>query len=105
MSPEQDLDSSARMISEIRASYIGSILLAKDTPGWRKMADCRGMDPRIFFPVKDSDSDQGLAICADCRVWVDCLKFAIKNHELNGIWGGCTEDQRRTGTKRSTRIR
>ena len=95
MSPEKELDSPARIISEIRASYIGTILLTIDTPEWRKMADCRGMDTDIFFPIKDKDSDQALAICADCMVWIDCLKFAIKNHEVFGVWGGCTEAQRR----------
>jgi WhiB family redox-sensing transcriptional regulator len=97
MSPEQEL-TAPRIISEIRASYIGGILLANDTPGWREKADCRGLDTDIFFPLKDKDADQALAICADCRVWVDCLKFAAKNHEIFGVWGGCTEEQRRNIT-------
>jgi len=70
---------------------------------WRKKANCKGVDPDIFFSntnvqIRQSDrlQHEGLAkrICSACVVRQDCLEFAIINQE-SGIWGGTTEDERR----------
>jgi len=98
MSPEQNI-SRAQKVSAIRAGYIGQVLTLQETPGWRQKAACKGMDPEIFYPRKDDDSDMALTVCEDCRVWIDCLRFAIRYKQNEGVWGGCTESQRASKVK------
>ena len=99
MSPERKPNKS-RYISEARVSFIGKALLSKGNPEWRRLAACRNIDPDKFYPRSDKDSDEALAICETCHVWVDCLKYAIEYGENEGIWGGCTSNQRRDIVKR-----
>lgn len=62
---------------------------------WREQGQCKGVDPEIFYPVSDDDADEAKAICADCPVRVQCLEYALIARERDGIWGGCTERERR----------
>jgi WhiB family redox-sensing transcriptional regulator len=34
-------------------------------------------------------------ICADCPVSAACLEYALGNHIDHGVWGGCSERERR----------
>ena len=34
-------------------------------------------------------------ICAACEVRGDCLTFAVNTRQVDGIWGGATEGERR----------
>lgn len=56
-------------------------------------ANCRGMDPGIFFPHKKETDRKRLVseakkICADCSGRLACLEYALENNEVYGIWGG-----------------
>lgn len=64
-------------------------------PGpWWNSAECRGMDPEIFFPaVGQHISTAALAACARCPVRDECREYAIANRE-KGVWGGTSEDER-----------
>ena len=62
---------------------------------WRDQAACRGLDPEIFYPVSDEDSDAAKAVCAQCPVREACLEYALANRERDGVWGGATERERR----------
>jgi WhiB family redox-sensing transcriptional regulator len=64
---------------------------------WRQQAACRGLDPAIFYPASDDDeiSDVAKDVCAVCTVREACLEFALAVREKQGIWGGCTERDRR----------
>jgi len=70
-------------------------MTALSTATWRKRADCRGIDPEIFFPVTDEDAEEAKAICAVCPVRQACLEYALANREREGVWGGATERERR----------
>jgi WhiB family transcriptional regulator, redox-sensing transcriptional regulator len=35
-------------------------------------------------------------ICAGCTVRAQCLDYALDTNQEPGIWGGLTEDERRT---------
>jgi WhiB family redox-sensing transcriptional regulator len=63
---------------------------------WRKKAACHGLDPEIFYPDEDAE-DLGPAkeICGGCPVQEACLEHALTWREKDGIWGGCTERERR----------
>ena len=62
---------------------------------WRKRAACRGIDPEVFFPASDEDADEAKEICAVCPVREACLEHALASREREGVWGGCTERERR----------
>jgi WhiB family redox-sensing transcriptional regulator len=64
---------------------------------WRQQAACRGLDPMIFYPTGDDDDDAEVAkdVCAQCVVRETCLEHALAVREKEGIWGGCTERERR----------
>jgi|TARA_B110000285_G_C14830205_1_gene470505 WhiB family redox-sensing transcriptional regulator len=72
---------------------------------------CADEDPELFFPQEVEYADgtthssytnlpTAKAICGACPVAVDCLTYALKNHEL-GVWGGTTEDQRKALRRRN----
>jgi len=62
---------------------------------WRQHGACRGIDPNIFYPASDDDSDEAKGICAACPVRQACLEYALANRERDGVWGGATERERR----------
>ena len=62
---------------------------------WRQRAACRGVDPDIFYPASDEESDEAKGICGICPVREACLEYALANRERDGVWGGATERERR----------
>ncbi len=67
---------------------------------WRMSAACRTADPEVFFPVSSvgparQDIAQAKAVCGSCRVRRQCLQFALATHQMYGVWGGTTEEERR----------
>jgi len=70
-------------------------MTALTTASWRKRAACRGIDPEVFFPVTDEESEEAKAICEMCPVRQACLEHALANREREGVWGGATERERR----------
>jgi WhiB family redox-sensing transcriptional regulator len=49
---------------------------------------CRDEDPDLFFPGPGEDDSKAKAICAACPIRVACLRLAITNREVYGVWGG-----------------
>jgi WhiB family redox-sensing transcriptional regulator len=62
---------------------------------WRQHAACRGLEPEVFYPVSDEQTEEAKAICRECPVREPCLDFALGNRERDGVWGGATERERR----------
>ena len=62
---------------------------------WRSKAACQGLDPAIFYPATDEEAEAAKAVCATCPVGQACLEYALANRERDGVWGGCTEKERR----------
>ncbi len=73
------------------------------TDGWRSRARCRGVDPVVFHPVNEDDSDEAKSICALCPVQEACLEYAIAAREKDGVWGGLTARERRRVIRRRRR--
>lgn len=70
---------------------------------WMGRAACRDLDPALFFPQRDENTDRGdnyapeaRAACAGCPVAAECLMYALNNAERHGLWGGKSPKQRRT---------
>jgi WhiB family transcriptional regulator, redox-sensing transcriptional regulator len=64
-------------------------------PDWHADANCRGLDPELFFPERGEISSAAKDVCHRCDVQVECLTFALNSGEHFGIWGGMSERQRR----------
>ena len=67
---------------------------------WRDGAECRDVDPGLFFPSGATGEsieqiDHAKQICNKCAVKADCLDFALRANQTTGIWGGTSEDERR----------
>lgn len=76
---------------------------------WRDDAACRDEDPELFFPIGTTGIAQeqvnaAKRVCARCPVQEECLEFSLASNQDAGIWGGLTEDERRT-LKRSRQRR
>ena len=67
---------------------------------WRLRASCTDVDTNLFFPIGltgDAIEQTNLAkaMCQSCPVQRQCLEFALRSNQDYGVWGGCTEDERR----------
>lgn len=68
---------------------------------WRSNAACTTEDPELFFPIGTTgpavdQASEAKKICARCDVREECLEFALATNQDAGVWGGLTEDERRT---------
>ncbi|MCP5026437.1 MAG: WhiB family transcriptional regulator [Actinomycetia bacterium] len=72
---------------------------------WNNLAACRGLDITIFFPDPEAEpeADRAKSVCSECAVQGTCLERAIDRREKNGVWGGCTERERRRIIRRRRR--
>jgi WhiB family transcriptional regulator, redox-sensing transcriptional regulator len=69
--------------------------LASANLTWRQHAACSGLEPEVFYPVSDEQTEEAKAICRECPVREPCLDYALANRERDGVWGGATERERR----------
>ncbi|WP_239311128.1 MULTISPECIES: WhiB family transcriptional regulator [unclassified Frankia] len=68
---------------------------------WRHSALCRDEDLEIFFPIgttglAEQQIKQAKAVCRRCAITNDCLSWALETGQVAGVWGGLTEEERRT---------
>lgn len=82
--------------------------MAEYVPGeWRAAGACVSRDPDLFFPISPggaaaSQVAQALRICAGCPVRRQCLEFALRTNEAEGIWGGTTPEERAQARRHET---
>jgi WhiB family redox-sensing transcriptional regulator len=55
---------------------------------WRLSANCRGVDPNVFFPERGESTKEAKEICRACVARIACLEYAVVNCIAVGIWGG-----------------
>ncbi|MZE81693.1 WhiB family transcriptional regulator [Streptomyces xinghaiensis] len=77
---------------------------------WRLNAACRDTDPDLFFPVGSSgpalrQEQAAKAVCESCPVVGACLDWALETGQTSGVWGGTSEDERRSMHRRRERER
>ena len=72
--------------------------MASEHQTWREKAKCKDLPleevDRLFFVGRGEKTARGKSFCADCKVKVQCLNFAIYYGE-EGIWGGLHDNDRR----------
>lgn len=62
---------------------------------WRTKAACIGLEALTFYPETDDEAQRAKDVCALCPVQSACLEYALARREKEGVWGGCTERERR----------
>ncbi len=67
---------------------------------WMPRGRCRDIQPGTFFPSDGVGVDKARKICAGCPVINTCLEHALDNRIEHGVWGGCSERERRRILKR-----
>lgn len=72
---------------------------------WTDHAACRGADPEIFYPIGYGApalemETAAKAVCGRCPVQTECLGWALRVGEPDGIWGGTNPDERRALRRR-----
>jgi WhiB family transcriptional regulator, redox-sensing transcriptional regulator len=75
---------------------------------WRAASACLNTDPDVFFPVAIGSAAskqvaRAMRICAGCTVRQQCLDFAMRSGEKEGIWGGTTPEERIRARRSRTR--
>ena len=77
---------------------------------WRHDAACLDEDPELFFPIGNTGPallqiEDAKAVCRQCSVAAICLQWALENNQDSGVWGGLSEDERRSLKRRTARAR
>ena len=67
---------------------------------WMQEGHCRHYPPAAFFPSDGAGVEIARGICEDCPVRHECLEYALAERVDHGVWGGCSERQRRRILKR-----
>ncbi|MEC9425030.1 MAG: WhiB family transcriptional regulator [Actinomycetota bacterium] len=62
---------------------------------WMSQGTCAGSDPDVFFPHDGMGVEVAKQVCATCAVTEPCLEYALAHRIEHGVWGGCSERQRR----------
>ena len=62
---------------------------------WMAQGKCREVAPAVFFPSDGLGVQAAQRICDGCPVAESCLEYALENRIDHGVWGGCSERERR----------
>lgn len=77
-----------------------------DSPtAWMADGNCRNYPPATFFPSDGVGVERARAICKGCPVGDQCLEYALEERIEHGVWGGCSERERRRILKRRKALR
>jgi WhiB family redox-sensing transcriptional regulator len=68
---------------------------------WLAHGACRDEDPELFFPLTSAGPSArqilaAKAVCARCTVRSECLHYALDDTYSYGVWGGTTEEERKS---------
>ncbi|MDA2813629.1 WhiB family transcriptional regulator [Nocardiopsis sp. RSe5-2] len=74
--------------------------LYHESEDWVRQGACRQYDPELFFPVSTAGpgsqtTSLAKAVCRSCPVRQECLRWALRAGEADGVWGGTTPEERR----------
>jgi|FLOH01.1.fsa_nt_gi WhiB family transcriptional regulator, redox-sensing transcriptional regulator len=67
---------------------------------WMADGNCRLHPPATFFPSDGVGVDRARKICKECPVVGQCLEYALDSRIDHGVWGACSERERRRILKR-----
>lgn len=67
---------------------------------WMQDGNCRNYPPSTFFPSDGVGVDIARKLCESCPVKQPCLEYALTERVDHGVWGGCSDRERRRILKR-----
>ena len=70
-----------------------------EPPAWHADALCNEYPHISWFEGWDSTAAK--SVCQRCLVRHDCLRYALDNDPLFGVWGGLTPSERRKLSRRA----
>ena len=73
---------------------LAAVLYGRLDRSWQAQANCMGVDPDLFFPERGASTREAKEVCRGCVVREDCLEYALRDDQLQGIWGGMSERER-----------
>ena len=79
----------ADVVDEV--SIVNEYQIAK----WMQRGNCADEPPSRFFPSDGVGVEVARRICANCPVKEPCLEYALEHRIEHGVWGGCSERERR----------
>jgi WhiB family redox-sensing transcriptional regulator len=90
------------------AARTSSLPATWSNDAWREAAACKTLGNELFFPTSITDEatpqiELAKAVCTSCPVREACLEFALRTAQDDGIWGGHTEEERRS-MRRARRV-
>ena len=62
---------------------------------WMARGSCANPPPGVFFPSDGVGVEIAKRSCDGCRVTEAGLTYALEHRIDHGVWGGCSERQRR----------
>lgn len=62
---------------------------------WMHRGACREHTPTLFFPSDGVGVEVAKRVCVGCPVRAECLEYALTHGVNHGVWGGCSERERR----------
>lgn len=66
-----------------------------DVEEWVKGALCAQVGGDFWFPENNENPYDAKRICKACPVINECLAYALRNDERDGVWGGTSPNDRR----------
>ena len=68
---------------------------------WMENGSCIYANSELFFLFGSSmkaikKANEAKAVCNECFVKVDCLEYAVRTNQDSGVWGGATEEERKS---------
>ncbi|MCL1922363.1 MAG: WhiB family transcriptional regulator [Propionibacteriaceae bacterium] len=77
---------------------------------WRHQSACLSEDPELFFPIGNTGPallqiEEAKKVCSSCSVRDNCLAWALEAGQDHGVWGGLSEEERRSMKRRAARSR
>jgi WhiB family redox-sensing transcriptional regulator len=84
--------------------------MTRQATDWQQRGACLDESPDLFFPIGTTGPaavqlNQAKRVCARCAVTDDCLQWAMSNNVEQGVWGGLSEEERRSLRRRAARHR
>lgn len=79
----------------LMSSQVSFPLALLERAAWMADALCKEYDQDLFFPGRGDSAKAAKQICGRCAVRAECLDYALGFSELQGVWGGASEGERR----------
>lgn len=71
-------------------------------PAWMESGACRGMSTDTFISSHTRPLYSAKAVCSNCSVRDECLRYAMEDDSCVGVWGGTSTLERRSMRQRTS---